>query len=159
MSVIPKRIYRLVEKRLREREGMITRAEMRLYEAQAAAVSSAAPPTDSGAAFTGTPGNRTMNGALSILEAEEKLRDARQWEEVFSLVRKAFPTPETVEGKMAAYLYDQGKTQAQACAFFGCDRQTVRRARDTYVCHCALIAAGMGLIKITEEENDQPGSH
>lgn len=152
MSVIPQKIYRLVENRLRDRWTMLPRARAALYAAQAAA---AAPP---GQATDKTPvqgggSDRTQAAVLRVIQAEERLRQAEKWAAVFALLDETFPFEGTAEGVVAGYLYGNGMTQEEVCRATHCDRQTVRRRRDNYVAHCALFAAAEGLIRIEEEEN------
>lgn len=153
MALIPRKVYALVERKRRSRWIMIPRAEMELQEAQARAVNIAAPAFDA-VTIHGSDKDRMTGKVADILRAEEKLRQARAWEKVFSLMDRVFPFESSQEGVVAAYLYDNGMTQKEACRTAGCDRQTIRRKQDNWVCHAALFAAAEGLIKIEGEDTD-----
>lgn len=155
MSVIPVKIYRLVEKKLLDRWTMVPRARAALREAQRQAVNLSSPATDAIRVSSG-PGSRTQSGAMKILAAEERLDAAGKWQEAFALTDKAFPWETTPEGVVAAYLYGNRMTQEEVCRATGWDRQTVRRRKDHYVAHCALFAAALGLIDIQGEEEKEP---
>lgn len=147
MSVIPQRIYRLVENRLKNRWELKARATKKLYDAQQAALCVSSPATDQENHSSG-PGNRTQALALKILEAEEQVERADRWEDAFRLTDAAFPFESTQEGVIAGYLYGNGMTIQETCAATGRKRTTVIHLRDNYVCHCALFAASLGLIDI-----------
>lgn len=147
MSVIPQKIYRTVEYRLRHRWELATRARARLYDVQREALSIASPATDQEKHGSG-PGNRTQAMALRILEAERRVEEAETWEEAFRLTDAAFPFETTPEGVIAGYLYGNGMTIQETCAATGRKRTTVIHLRDNYVAHCALFAAALGLIDI-----------
>ena len=147
MSVIPQRIYRLVENRLKNRWELKARVTAKLYDAQQAALSVSSPATDQENHSSG-PGNRTQALALKILEAEEQVEQAERWEDAFRLTDAAFPFESTPEGVIAGYLYGNGMTIQETCTATGRKRTTVIHLRDNYVCHCALFAASLGLIDI-----------
>ena len=150
MGLIPQEVYALVERRRKSRWVMIARAEMALQEAQARAVNISAPAPDAVTVHGGEK-DKMPGKVAAILRAEERLEQARKWEEVFRLMDRVFPFESTQEGIVAAYLYDNGMTQKEVCAVFHCSRLAVRQKRDNWVCHAALIAAGEGLIKIDKD--------
>lgn len=147
MSVIPQKIYRMVDNKLKNRWELAARARTRLYDAQQEALSISCPATDQEKHGSG-PGNRTQAMALRILEAESKVEQAEKWEEAFRLTDAAFPFETTPEGVIAGYLYGNGMTIQETCAVTGRKRTTIIHLRDNYVAHCALFAAALGLIDI-----------
>lgn len=147
MSVIPQKIYRMVDYRLKNRWGLAVRARTKLYDVQRDAFSISLPATDQEKHGSG-PGNRTQAMALRILDAESELEQAERWEEAFRLTDAAFPFETTPEGVIAGYLYGNGMTIQETCAATGRKRSTVIHLRDNYVAHCALFAAALGLIDI-----------
>lgn len=147
MALIPQEVYALVERKRRSRWVMIPRAEMALHEAQARAVNIAAPATDA-VTIHGSDKDKMTSKVAAILRAEERLEHARKWEEVFRLMDRVFPFDGSPEGIVAGYMYDNGMTQKEAARACKCSRDAIRRLRDNWVCHAALIAAGEGLIKI-----------
>lgn len=153
MGVMPKRVRKLVESRLRDRWVMIARAKEALFAAQAAVGSASAPALDAVRVSSG-PGNRTQAGALRVLAAEEKLRQAEAWEEAFRLADKALPWESTPEGVVAGYLWGNGMSMEECCRATGKSRALIRQLKDNYVAHCALFAAAAGLIEM--EEENQP---
>ena len=156
MGVMPKKVRRLVEGRLRDRWVMVARAKAELLEAQAAEAiegSAAAPAMDAVRVSSG-PGNRTQAWALRVLAAEEKLRQAEAWEEAFRLADKALPWESTPEGVVAGYLWGNGMSMEECCRATGKSRVVIRQLRDNYTAHCALFAAAAGLI--TFEEGERP---
>lgn len=166
MAVIPRQVYDEVEARLYERKTLVVRASERLARAQEMAYSIPSftpealpekamkkrgvnPNTIHGKGVTGDP---TERATFAILQAEADFCTATKWAEVFSRLDEIFAgKPEAV---IADAIYTQHELQKDVAARLHYDRQSVRRYRDTYVCHCALIAAEQGLIKITEDENN-----
>lgn len=154
--IIPERVYRQVEKRLRDRHYMVARARQALYAAQSRAFAVHAPATDGERVQSGSAqASRTEKAALAILRAEAELETALKWQAVFRLLDKAFPF-DSPEGQAAELIYNRGETQADAALHLGTDRQAVRKRRDAYVCHAALMAAAEGLIAIREGRADEP---
>lgn len=153
MGVMPKKVRRLVEGRLRDRWVMVARAKAELLEAQAESESAAAPAMDAVRVSSG-PGDRTQAGVLRVLAAEEKLRQAEAWEEAFRLADKALPWESTPEGVVAGYLWGNGMSMEECCRATGKSRALIRQLRDNYTAHCALFAAAAGLI--TFEEGERP---
>ena len=127
------------------------RAKEALYKAQQEAYSLTGQAMDRERVCAGGPGDRTQAAALRVLEAENRLKEAESWADVFTLLDKAFPAS-TPEGRVADYLYARLMTQKDVCRALGFDRQTVRRRRDSLITHAALFAASKGLISITEED-------
>lgn len=150
MPLIPQEIYALVERKRRSRYVMIPRAESALMEAQARAVNIAAPAADA-VTIRGSDKDKMTGKVAAIIRAEEKLEQARKWEDVFRLMDRVFPFESTKEGIIAGYMYDNGMTQKEASRACHCSRDAVRRLRDNWVCHAALIAAGEGLIRIEKD--------
>ena len=144
------RLYTLVERKRRSRWVMIARAEMALHEAQTRAINIAAPATDA-VTIHGSDKDKMTGKVAAILRAEERLEQARKWEDVFRLMERVFPFEGTPEGIVAGYMYDNGMTQKEAARAYKCSRDTIRRLRDNWVCHAALIAAGEGLIRIEKD--------
>lgn len=139
--LIPKRIFSQVEGVLRVRDRLEPEAKMALYKARRAADGAAARRIGK------------QQAQRMVRRCEKRLEAARQWQAVFALLDRTFPAG-SEEGKVAALLYGEKRTQEEICALFQCTRQTVRRRRDNYVCHCALFAAAAGLIQIREDEHD-----
>lgn len=149
--IIPKPIYRRIEKKLRDRDVLVASAKARLMDAQRALAACGMPSTDAEPAGKNSHGNRTQRLAIAIAEAEEELQKAQQWADVLRLVDAAFPYPGTQEGEVAHWIYGCWDKIGQVCRIMHCDRETVQRRRDSYVVYAALIAAGKGLIDITKE--------
>ena len=101
MSVIPQSVYRLVERRLKDRWELEAKARAKLYDAQQAALSLASPGANPDEGHASGPGNRTQAMALLILEAEEQLETAMKWAEAIRLTDAAFPWESTSEGVIA----------------------------------------------------------
>lgn len=152
LGLIPDAVIRIVERKLRNRDTLIAAAELRLYEEQQRAMALRSPLANASA---GSGGSRRIdaleNAALRVIRAEEQLEQARTWVRVISQVDSIFPR-DTPEGQAAACLYENHMRIKEACAAAGCDRATFRHRRDAYVCHCALIAAGEGLIDLKGEK-------
>ena len=151
--LIPANVIRLVEKQLRSRYILVPRAEQRLYEAQQRAISIAGPPTDKPQVQSSAQKSRVEVAVFRILQAEEKLDEARKWAAVFRLLDRAFPM-KTTERKVATLIYQDGKTQKQAALELKISENTAQKYKDAYICHAALFAASDGLIRIREEEKN-----
>lgn len=166
MAVIPRKIYNRVENQLYQRQTAVSAASDRLMDARSRASSIRSqmqtsltedqikrrgvdPSTIHGSGLTSDP---TADCAVAILEAEAALCTAIKWADAFSRLDEFFTGKP--EADVACAIYDQHVKQCDVADALHMDRQSVRRYRDTYVCHCALIAAQLGLIKITEDEDD-----
>lgn len=151
MALIPKEIYSLVERKRRARWVAEKRAMLRLQDAQAAAFSLGSPGAGGPSGHSG-PGDRTGQLALKVAEAEEKLENARAWEQVFRKMDRWYSFDSSMEGRVAGYLYDNGMGINDIATACGCSRDVVKRSRNNWVYMAALIAAGDGLITIKEVE-------
>lgn len=149
MPLIPKEIYSLVERKRRCRWVAEKRAMLKLQDAQAAAFSLGSPGAGGSGGRSG-PGDRVGKLALAVAEAQEKLDNARAWEEIWRMMDRLFPFDRTQEGRVAGFLYDNGMTDKEIANVCRCSTSAVYRARDNWVCHAALFAAGEGLIQIRE---------
>lgn len=149
--MIPKTLYDLCERRLRDRYAAIDRAQERLREARARAYSVGGKPENAEGGRGGTPaGDGLERKAISVTEAEEELRRALGWDDIFRRLDRIYP-PETPEGTVARYLYGNGLTQADCCRIMGRERKRIRALKDTYVINCALLAVQAGLARMEEE--------
>lgn len=167
MAVIPRKIYNRIEEQLYSRKSAIRRASDRLMDARARASSLRSQlQTDlsheqakgrgvdpSGIHGSGLSGDPVAESAVAILEAEAALCTAMKWADAFSRLDELFVGKP--EADVARAIYDQHIRQCDVAEALHMDRQSVRRCRDAYVCHCALIAAQLGLIQITEVEKDE----
>lgn len=150
--IIPRRIYRATEARLRARYTAIEEARDALEMARAMAYSAQAAPMDPNGGSHGTGrGDALERKAISVHEAEEELRRVLAWDDVFHRMDRIYPV-DTPEGRVGWYLYQNGLTQADISTILGCDRQTVRRHKDIYVLNCALLAAMAGLVRMGDED-------
>lgn len=143
---IPLEVYRETERMLRRRRTLLPEARSALAAAEARATDIRSPVADR-VSGKGTPGDRTAAGADILMQAHEQLAGAEKWLKVFAQMDRLFGAL-TPEGRIARLLYREGKSQEEICCALGVSRQTVRRRRDTYVCHCALLAAKAGLIDV-----------
>ena len=147
MNVIPEAVYRLVEKKLRKRWQLISKAEEAVARARAKATDISAPSGDGTGKGGGSGGSRTERGVMMILRAEKRLEAARKWEAVFRKMDEIYPVEYTNEGYVASMIYGNGMSQADLARFSGCSRQTVKLRQDRYVIRAAFLAAQAGLIR------------
>ena len=147
MNVIPEAVYRLVEKKLRKRWTLISKAEEAVARARAKATDISAPSGEgAGSKGGGNSGSRVERGAMMIIRAEKRLEIARKWEAVFRKVDEIYPA-DSNEGYVAGMIYGNGMSQADLARFSGCSRQTVKLRQDRYVIRAAFLAAQAGLIR------------
>lgn len=150
--MIPKTLYTLCDKRLRDRYAAIERAEERLREARARAYSVGGKPENAEGGRGGTPARDGLERkAIRVAEAREALQEALDWDDVFRQLDRIYP-PETPEGTVARYLYGNGLTQADCCRILGRERKRIRALKDTYVINCALLAVQAGLTRMEAGE-------
>ena len=146
MSLIPEAVYEAVEKKLRQRDSMVRKAEEAVARARARATDISAPAgPGNGGSRGGMPGSRTERGALAVLRAEKRLEKARAWESVFLQMDEIFPE-DTNEGYVISMIYGNGLSQAELARISDCSRQTVKLRQDRYVIRAAFLAARAGLI-------------
>lgn len=146
MSLIPEAVYEAVEKKLRQRDSMVRKAEEAVARARARATDISAPAgPGNGGGRGGMPGSRTERGALAVLRAEKRLERARAWENVFLQMDEIFPE-DTNEGYVISMIYGNGLSQAELARISDCSRQTVKLRQDRYVIRAAFLAARAGLI-------------
>lgn len=151
MALIPKEIYGLVERKRRARWVAEKRAMLKLQDAQAAAYALGSPGA-SGPSGKSGPSDRVGKLALAVAEAQEKLENARAWEQVWRQIDKWFPFERSMEGRVAGYLYDNGMSINDIATACGRSRDAVKRARNNWVYMAAFFAAGEGLITIREAD-------
>ena len=73
MSVIPEVAYEAVEKKLRQRDRLIRKAEEAVARARAKATDISAPSGNVTGGRGGLPGSRVERGALNVIRAEKRL--------------------------------------------------------------------------------------
>ena len=147
--MIPEAIYATCEKWMRGRHGLIVAYEEQLREARARAESAAAPPPDLAGVHAPQPSSALERRALSVLEAEDRLRDALLWDDAVERLRRLYP-PDTREGRVLEYVYIEGHSQKFVCNVMHRERKAIRRMRDTLVISCALLAAEAGLVRLED---------
>lgn len=167
MAVIPRQVYDDCERALYRRTDLVSSASERLMIARsrAYAVGSTMPaalspdlaklPGINPNAIHGSSGkgDQVERAAFAIIQAEANLCKALKWAEVFSRLDEIFKGKPEAEIAEAIYTkHIQQKTVAEAMHY---DRQSIRRLRDSYVCHCALLAAEKGLITIQEDNENE----
>lgn len=160
MAIIPRRIYAICEEQLRARLGLVLAAQERLELARARAYAVHAAAPDSGGSHGSGQGDALERKAIGVTEAEDELREALKWDDVFHRLDRAYPRS-TREGTVAAYLYGwatgEPVPQERVCQLMHRSRQSVRQVRDTYVAYCALLAAEAGLLNINDQEDARDG--
>lgn len=166
MAVIPREVYDACEEKLYRRADLVAKASERLMFARSQAYSvshsvpDALPPkamknrgvNPNAIRAKGSKGDQVERAAFAIIQAEADLCTALKWAEVFSRLDEIFAGKP--EAEIAEAIYQQGQQQKTVAAAMHYDRQSVRRMRDSYVCHCALLAAERGLITIQGETDD-----
>ena len=162
MAVIPRPVYDECERMLYQREVTVKKASEKLMFARMKAYTVKSPMPDplppeqcrlpginpNGIHGSGGNTDPTMNAAFAILQAEAELCTALKWAEVFSKLDEIFQGKP--EAEVADAIYTKHRQQKDVAEALHYDRQSIRRLRDSYVCHCALLAAEKGLIKIQE---------
>lgn len=148
MPMIPREVYDRVEDHLRRRTTAVERAAQRLQDVRQRAYSVSSRAPDAGGGKPSGKSDPVARAALSVERAKEDLRRAMAWADVCS--RCDAMLRGTQEGEAGILLYIEGLTQTDAADRLGVDRQTVRRYRDTYICHAALLAAEAGLIHMED---------
>lgn len=168
VAVIPRRVYDECERMLNQRAALVNKASEKLMFARSKAFSVKSPMPDplppelckrpgvnpNGIHGSGGNTDQTMNAAFAIIQAEAELCTALKWAEVFSRLDEIFQGKP--EAEVADAIYTKHRQQKDVADALHYDRQSIRRLRDCYVCHCALLAAEKGLITIHEgnEDND-----
>lgn len=165
MAVIPRQVYDDCERKLYQRADLVKDASEKLMRARSIAYSlrSSMPEpltpelakrpgvNPNGIHGSGGSGDQVERAAFAIVQAEAELCTALKWAEVFSRLDEIFAGKPEADIAEAIYIrHKQQKTVAEEMHY---DRQSIRRLRDSYVCHCALLAAEKGLITI-QEGND-----
>lgn len=145
---MPRSLYQHIERRLHARDyAEIAEASRRVIDLRSDAASLRSPSLSHNG-HGGAISDRVQNGVVRVIEAEEQLGRAIRWQIVYARLDEAFfGTP---EGEVAQMLYRDKIKSQQIALLRGCDRQTVRRLRDTYVTHAALLAAEEGLIRMRQ---------
>lgn len=162
MAVIPRQVYDDCERMLYQRAELVKRASERLMFARSQATSLPSPMPEAlspeiakrpgvnpnGIHGSGGRNDQVERAAFAIIRAEAELCTALKWAEVFSRLDEIFTGKP--EADIADAIYTNHKQQKTVAESMNYDRQSIRRLRDSYVCHCALLAAEKGLIKIQE---------
>lgn len=172
MAVIPRQVYDECERMLYQRAALVQKASEKLMFArsQAYSIRSSMPEplspdlckrpgvNPNGIHGSGKNTDPTMNSAFALIQAEAELCTALKWAEIFSRLDEIFAGKP--EADVADAIYTKHRQQKDVADALHYDRQSIRRLRDCYVCHCALLAAEKGLITIKEgiEGNVSDGS-
>lgn len=152
MSLSPSEIYELCDRKLRQRETMLAKAEAAVRRAMDAVGTGSSPAGGAGGGKGRKKTDRTGKAAVLLALATKQRDDALKWLEVFKKLDEVFPEKTTNEGFVASMIYGNGMSQQDVCRFCNCSRQSVRRRLDRYVNYCAIIASRYGLID-EEKEN------
>lgn len=149
MAAIPRRLYAYIERRLyAEPVGEVCSAAQAIREARTDATALPSPGQERIGGRSSAPGSRVQHGVERLILAEDNLHTALAWAQIRVTLGEIFAG--TREGEIAAAIYEQGRTSQDVAQALGVDRQTIRRCRDTYVGHAALLAAEAGLIRLKE---------
>lgn len=154
MELIPEAVYKAVEKKLRQRDSLLRKAEEAAARARAKASDISAPAGPGGGGKGGKPGSRTERGAMGLVRAEKQLERAKAWTRVFKQMDRIFPESSN-EGYVASMIYGNGLSQAELARISDCSRQTVKLRQDRYVIRAAFLAAQEGLIGKEVEERGE----
>ena len=145
---IPRSLYAHIERQLHNRDyAAVAEASRDVVNLREDAVNLKSPALSAGGKSS-TPGDRVQENVTRVIEAEERLSRAIRWQMVFLKLDEALEG--MPEGEVAQLLYRDKATSQQIANLRRCDRQTVRRLRDTYVTHAALLAAEAGLIRMRQ---------
>lgn len=157
MPWIPRSVYDEVEAKLLRRTEMVRSASLRLARARERMRSLGSMPQELDEQTARRPGvnphaihgkggasDPTARAAMQLERADQALRTALAWVDIFGRADVLFA--HQPEGEAARHLYFERLTQQETAERMGVDRQTVRRYRDTYICHCAILAAQAGLL-------------
>lgn len=149
MAVIPGGLYRKIEAALHHRgETELLAAKYRDALESAASVGGGLGER----VQTSANGDKLERGVIRLIDAGERLEAAARWEGVFRQLDRYFDGRD--EARMARLLYGEHLPQQEVAARMYVDRQTVRRWRDAYVCHAAILAAEAGLIRMGGSDGD-----
>lgn len=149
MAAIPRALYAYIEKKLHEQPyEAVAGAAMQLIERREEALCIKSPGSEPSGGHSGGVSNRVQDGVLRVIAAEESLDCANRWALVLTKLNEIFEGEQ--EKELAELLYVQKLTAQEIAARWGVDRQTVRRLKDNYVIHAALLAAEHGLVRISE---------
>ena len=149
MAAIPRALYAYIEKKLHEQPyEAVAGAAMQLIERREEALCIKSPGSEPSGGHSGGVSNRVQDGVLRVIAAEESLDCANRWALVLTKLNEIFEGKQ--EKELAELLYVQKLTAQEIAARWGVDRQTVRRLKDNYVIHAALLAAEHGLVRISE---------
>lgn len=154
MALSPDEIYKLCDRKLRQRRTMLEKAEAAVRKAMDTVRAGSSVTASAGGGKGGRKSDRTGRAAVILAMAERQREDALKWLEVFKKLDEVFPERSTNEGFVASLIYGNGMSQQDVCRFCNCSRQSVRRRQDRYVNYCAILASNYGLI-IEEDEHVQ----
>lgn len=148
MQGLPRALYARIERELRaDHRQAVMDAEEELARCREDAHGLKSPALDE-SGKTIRPANRVQDGALRVIQAEQRLDTRKSWADVARALDAAFTGTKT--GEVARLLYTDGRRPAEISALLGVDRQTVRKRRDDYVIRAALLAAERGLIRMSD---------
>lgn len=149
MATIPRALYAYIEKKLHEQPyEAVAGAAQQLIERREEALCIKSPGSEPSVGHSGGVSNRVQDGVLRVIAAEESLDCANRWALVLTRLGEIFDGRQ--EKELAELLYVQKLTAQEIAKRWGVDRQTVRRLKDNYVIHAALLAAEHGLVRMSE---------
>lgn len=150
MSIIPARVKKTVEKRLRHNDSMKLSAIQRREQAEDSIDNLVGKPIAPGMPRAkGGIADPTARTATAIVQAQHDVDVCKKWAYVIAATYAMFS--QTRIPKMASAYYGNSVTMKQVAGDMGVDVQTVSEWREKFVCTCALLAAERGLIRIDED--------
>lgn len=149
MSAIPRKLYAYIEHRLyADAYDEVCAAAKKAMELRTDATSLPSPGQGRNGGGHSGVSDRVQSGVERLILAEDNLQTAIRWGQIRVRLGEIFSG--TREGDVAKAIYTDGMSSQDVAKALGVDRQTIRRCRDTYVGHAALLAAEAGLIRLSD---------
>ena len=149
MSVIPRKLYAYIERWLyADAYDEVCSAAQHAIDMRLDATSLPSPGQGRNGGGRSGVSDRVQSGVERLILAEDDLQTAIKWARIRVRLGEIFAG--TREGDVARAIYTDGMSSQDVAKALGVDRQTIRRCRDTYVGHAALLAAEAGLIRLSD---------
>lgn len=153
MAMIPPRLYRLVDRHLRDADRLLRMARER---AQDAALGGCANAADGGPKAKGRAPRPTEAQAVAMCAAKKELRKAEAWAALRREMADWCLHKETQVAPFWRAYYVHGLRMTDAASSCHIAPQTAYDYRDRIVVNAALIAVGRGMVKadLTAKEEE-----
>ena len=154
MPILPSKIWRAVEWRLRNNDTAEYYAYWQLQDEVSGADRIASPHTDMSIIGRGQHGDPTAKRAMRMAVAGERVEQSCLWGEVIDATYALYK--DTATASIATMIYKHGGYLRSIAKDLTISIETVKRHQEKFMTTCALLAVEKGLVAAKEMMEELP---